>query len=490
MKSLALLLIALVVAWPGTVQAVGGPLGADDARLLLNRTSFGAAPKDVAEFARLTREQAIDRLLSTHRATPQTPPPPWAEDWVPLSRLRAMPEAERRAVQRQGVERGQDLKVWWLAEMLGTPSPFSERMTLFWHNHFVSSLRKVRAPQLMYQQNLLLRRHALGNFGDMLHAVIRDPAMIVYLDNASNRKGAPNENLARELMELFTLGEGNYTERDVKEAARALTGLSIDGESGQFVFRRAAHDDGTKTVLGRTGEHDGEDLIDILLAHPRTAEHIVAKLWREFVSPDPDPAEVRRIAQRFRESRYDIRTAMRMLLGSEAFYAPANRATLVKSPVELIIGTLRQFSFDVADPFPFVIFARQLGQDLLAPPNVKGWPGGEAWINSTTLLARKQLLERLFRVAEIRPTMAAMIPVSQEMAQGLPGPAGARERMARAMMDIRIDADRWMLQFERRDEQSVARFLLPTQGVLPLASHPTALDTLRAITQDPTYQLK
>jgi len=480
----------LLIAAGGPAAARTAPLGVDDARHLLGRTSFGAVPRDVAEFARLTREQAVDRLLATQRSTPVAAPPAWVDEWMPLSRLRAMPEGERQAVQREAVARGQDLKAWWIGEMIATPAPFGERMTLFWHNHFVSSLRKVRAPQLMYQQLQLLRRHALGNFGDLLHGIVRDPAMLVYLDNASNRKAAPNENFARELMELFTLGEGHYTERDVKEAARALTGASIDGETGQFVFRRAAHDDGPKTILGRTGDFDGDDLAEILLAHPRTAELVVTRLWREFVSPEPDPGEVRRIAQRFRESRYDIRTALRLLFTSDAFYAPANRATLVKSPIELIVGTLREFSFDVGDPFPFVVFSRQLGQDLLAAPNVKGWPGGEAWINATTLLARKQLLERFFRVAERRPAMAAMIPVSQEMAQGLPGPAAARERMARAMMDVRVDADRWLAQLDRRDEQSVARLVLPTAPVLPLASHPTPLDMLRALTQDPAYQLK
>src|SRR5450432_4935955 len=236
--------------------------------------------------------------------------------------------------QKQQVREGLDLRGWWVEEMLATPSPLTERMTLFWHNHFVSSQQKVKLAELMYRQNVTLRANALGNFGVLLHAIGRDPAMVIYLDSAQNRKGTPNENFAREVMELFTLGEGNYTEQDVKEAARAFTGWSLDRTSGQFVFRRFIHDDGVKTVLGRTGNLDGDQVLDILLAQPATAEFVTSKLWREFVSPDPDPREVRRIAQLFRSSNYDIKVALRALLTCDAFWAPENRGTLVKSPVE------------------------------------------------------------------------------------------------------------------------------------------------------------
>jgi uncharacterized protein (DUF1800 family) len=236
--------------------------------------------------------------------------------------------------------------------MLATRSPLTERMTLFWHNHFVSSQQKVRYTRLMYEQNVLLRRHAVGNFGELLHAVSKDPAMVIYLDSASNRKGKPNENFAREVMELFTLGEGNYSEQDIKEAARAFTGWSVDPDSGEFMFRRPAHDDGVKTVLGRSGNFDGDAVLDILLAQPQTAEFIVSKLWREFVSPAPDAMEVKRIARMFRDNRYNIKVALRALLTADAFYAPQNRAVLIKSPVELIVGTLRQFRFETGEVTP------------------------------------------------------------------------------------------------------------------------------------------
>ena len=185
-----------------------------------------------------------------------------------------MSEEQRKLAQRELFEKGAELRGWWMTEMLTTPSPLTEKMVLFWHNHFVSSLQKVRSPVLMYRQQQVLRKHALGYFGDLLHDVSKDPAMVIYLDNASNRKAQPNENFAREVMELFTLGEGNYSEQDIKEAARAFTGWSIDPDTGEFVARPLIHDDGVKTVLGRSGNFDGDGVLDILLEQPQTAEFI------------------------------------------------------------------------------------------------------------------------------------------------------------------------------------------------------------------------
>ncbi|HEY5306955.1 MAG TPA: DUF1800 domain-containing protein, partial [Casimicrobiaceae bacterium] len=319
-------------------------------------------------------------------------------------------DAERKAFLQQQVRYGLALRAWWVQEMLATPSPLTERMTLFWHNHFVSSQQKVRVARLMYAQNVTLRAHALGNFGTLLHAAAKDPAMLVYLDSVQNRKGQPNENFAREVMELFTLGEGHYREADVKEAARSFTGWSLDRETGVYVFRPGVHDFGNKTVLGKTGNLDGDAVLDILLAQPATADYITSKLWREFVSPDPDPREIRRIALLFRTSNYDIRVAMRELLSCNAFWARETRGTLVKSPVEFVVGTLRQLEIAPPDGLPFAVLAAGMGQNLFSPPNVKGWPGGNAWIDANTLLARKQFVDRLARADEGPPqlSMAAM----------------------------------------------------------------------------------
>ncbi len=482
----ALLLAAVLAAVP----APAATLGFDNARHLLNRTSFAANPADIDALAGLTREQAADRLLGWTGKPVVTPPPAWtAEPFESRNRFRGMSVEERMLANREMVQKAFALRSWWLTEMLVTPSPLTEKMTLFWHNHFVSGQQKVRSPQLMYRQNDLLRRHALGNFGELLHAVARDPAMVIYLDSASNRKGQPNENFAREVMELFTLGEGNYGERDIKEMARAFTGWSINPETGEFLFRPFAHDDGEKTVLGRTGNFDGDAALDILLAQPQTAEFIVTKLWREFVSPSPDPAEVRRIARIFRDSRYDIRAALGALLVSDAFYATKNRAALIKSPVELVVGTLRQFNFGTGDVMPFVLTANQLGQALFAPPNVKGWPGGEAWINSSTLLARKSFLERLFRVEELRPMLAAM-DGGMGLPRGVAQIDDGRERFARAMMEIRFDSSRWLTQFRDADAASVQRVLLAAAPLTAPAPGVQGMELIRQLTQDSAYQLK
>lgn len=485
MRLLLLCLIGIV----GVLDAAAAPMGSNEARHLLVRTSFAALPAEVEAWAALSRAEAVERLLGKARTEPATRPAEAIDRWTPRSQFRSWSEEERRTWLRQTIRQGQELRAWWFGEMLATASPFTERMTLFWHNHFVSSLQKVRPTRLMYRQNLLLRRHALGNFRELLHAVARDPAMIVYLDNASNRKGQPNENFARELMELFTLGEGRYGEQDVKEAARAFTGWGIDGETGEFMFRSAQHDDGPKTLLGKTAAFDGSEVIDLLLEQPQTAETIVRKLWREFVSPAPDAREVARIAAKFRKSDYDIRVPVRMLLVSDAFYAEANRASLVKSPVELLVGTLRQFRFEVGDTYPFVVMSRQLGQDLMAPPNVKGWPGGEQWINAGTLLTRKQILERLFRLVE-PPRMAAMH--AEPQMQRTAADAGNDEagRFRRAMQEVWLNEAAWSGELRSSDPAALVRLLLPGKPVHPLTSHSDRIGLVRQLTLDPMYQLK
>jgi uncharacterized protein (DUF1800 family) len=487
-RAIAPLLLALGLAPQAQAAA---PLGFDDARHLLNRTSWAASPDEILAFAQLTREQAVDRLFAWTGRPAATPMPEALVRYEPLPRVQNLNEEERRAFQQDQFRKAVALKDWWMTELLVTPSPLTEKMTLFWHNHFVSSLQKVRLANLMVRQNQLLRRHALGNFGELLHAVSKDPAMVVYLDIVSNRKGQPNENFAREVMELFTLGEGNYTERDIKEAARAFTGWSIERETGEFVFRRMLHDDGPKTVLGRTGNFDGDAVLDILLAQPQTAELVVAKLWREFVSPTPDPAEVRRIARVFRDSRYDVKAALRAILTSDAFYAPANRAALVKSPVDLVVGTLRQFRFETGEVTPLMIAVRQLGQDIFTPPNVKGWPGGDAWINATTLLARKQLLERLFRAEEMAGPMRAAMAQSGDF--GAPkalakGGDEMRARLVKAMTDIRFDSRAWLAQF--RPGEPIAKVVLAAEPANPLPAGAQGMELVRALVLDPVYQLK
>jgi uncharacterized protein (DUF1800 family) len=410
----ALLMVAsIATAQPLASAQSGSAMGFDEARHLLNRTSFAAQTSEIDDYAKLTREQAVDRLLGETRRTAAYPAPAWTATYERVYKPDMTQEQRMQANRRELVERGLELRTWWVAEMLSTPSPLTEKMTLFWHNHFATSQQKVRSANLMYRQNVMLRRYATGNFGAMLREVSKDPAMLIYLDGAQNRKGAPNENFAREVMELFTLGEGNYSEQDIKEVARAFTGWSIDADAGEFRFRRPIHDDGNKLVLGREGRFNGDDVITMLLQQPATGEFIVSKLWREFVSPEPDVATVKQLAATWRAANYEIKPLLRAMFLSDAFWAPANRGVLVKSPVDLVVGALRQFRFSVEDPAPFAVILRQLGQDLFNPPNVKGWPVGDAWLNTTTLLARKGFLNRLFRADEmVKPAVGAATVVA------------------------------------------------------------------------------
>jgi uncharacterized protein (DUF1800 family) len=393
------LAIAIVALAPAA-QASPAHMSAQDARHLLIRTGFAPTPAEVERITGRSAERAVDDILrAAGDARAKHELPASAVAAPALQELSAMSREERQMARREQIREGLEIKDWWMREMIESPTPLAERMTLFWHGHFATSQQKVVRADAMWRQHLLLRANAIGNFRDLLHGVARDPAMLVYLDGARNRKEAPNENFAREVMELFTLGEatqgGGYSEADIREAARAFTGWSIDRESFDFRFRPAIHDRGMKTVLGRTGDFDGDQVLDFILDQPQAARFITEKLWREFVSPAPDAREVERIAQRFRSSGYDIATVLRELFLSDAFWDPANRGSLVKSPVELVVGSVRELGLSPQDVRPMVLKCAQLGQNLLVPPNVKGWPGYTEWINATTLLERKRFAEQL-----------------------------------------------------------------------------------------------
>ncbi|MEY2631447.1 MAG: hypothetical protein RIR00_101, partial [Pseudomonadota bacterium] len=371
-------------------------IGIAGARHLLSRTGFGAPPAWISQFAPLSRAEAVARLLDASPAPPSAPP---HLDYQRPAALRDLQDAAAIAeFQREQRRQGVALRGWWLGQMLHAANPataLQERMVLFWHNHFVSSQQKVKALPLMLRQNQLFRQYALGNFASLLHAVARDPAMVVYLDSASNRRESPNENFARELLELFTLGQGHYREQDIKEVARAFTGWSFEPASGEFRFRPFQHDDGEKQIFGQRGQFDGDGVLDLLLAEPATAEFLVGKFWREFVAPEISAATRRRLAAEWRQRRYDLRALLRALLLQPEFWAASG--SLIKSPLDFVIGTLRSLDIPVSEPLPLTLLLRQLGQDVFAPPNVRGWPGGESWIDASTLLLRKQFIERLLR---------------------------------------------------------------------------------------------
>jgi uncharacterized protein (DUF1800 family) len=281
------------------------------------------------------------------------------------------------------------LQAAWFYRMLFGSDPLGEKLTLLWHDHFATAHSKVRDPALMRRQNDTLRRHARGRFADLLNAAVREPALLLYLDAPTNRPGRPNENLARELMELFTLGAGNYTEADVKEAARALTGWAV--EEGQFTEAADRHDSGAKTILGRTGTWTGSDLLGLLLGHPATADRVAFKLCRQFFGEGAiPPAAVAALAAGLREHDLDVGWAVATVLKSRLFFAEANLGTRVLGPVEFVVGAAR--ALEMADPAPSTLaladWSARMGQELFEPPNVGGWPGGRAWLHARGLIAR------------------------------------------------------------------------------------------------------
>lgn len=372
-------------------------MGHDDARHLVSRTGLGTPPGEIAALAKLTRKAAVNRVLAQVKTKPTSKLPDWADEPIKPREVLMGAMKDPKAVQKFLNQRGGALKEWWLGEMVATKSPLTERMTLFWHNHFTSSLRKVKRPALLLNQNLTWRKHALGNFDDFVRAVLKDPAMLMYLDNVRNHDNKPNENLGRELLELFTLGEGEYGEKDVKAAARALTGRGVNRRNGEYRFAKWKHDSGAKTLLGKTGTFDGDAIVDVILAHPACAPRIATRLRGEFVTTAPSKREVARLGKVLAR-KWSIRDTVREVLLSDDFWAPQNRGTRIKSPVELVIGTVRTLELDVPNTRMLVQTSRALGQDVFDPPNVKGWTGGEAWITSNTLLRRMAILSRASRL--------------------------------------------------------------------------------------------
>ncbi len=484
-------------------------MGFDEARHLLSRTSFGVTPAEIRALEPLDYAEAVDRLLASPRREAVTPAPEWiGMGPAELKGRQRAAEAERK----KGIdgkkleialpvrEQGRELKNWWVDEMIMTDQPLVERMTLFWHGHFTSSLAKVRYPSSLFRQNALFRREALGNYATLLRAVARDPAMLIYLDGRGSVARQPNENFARELLELFTLGEGQYGEADIKAAARAFTGWSVDRESGRFVEHPGRHDDGQKTFLGKSGRFGGDEILTILLAHPRTAEMIVEKLWREFVSLRPDAGEVKRLAAGFRQGGYEMRPLMRALFLSAAFRDRANRGALIKSPVDLIVGSVHVLGLPVPEKTGLVRMLQGLGQVPFDPPNVKGWAGGENWISTYTLLLRQQFLRRMIEATTVAPMEGGMrmanrpnrradrreqLPATETMQMmDVPRPVEGRS-LRNAGNEVRLGPT-----LAGVDSAMLLRTLLPVQPVDGVDAGGTAGAVVASALLDTAYQLK
>jgi uncharacterized protein (DUF1800 family) len=382
---------------------------------LLNRAGFGGTPAQARALTNMGLDAAVDYIVDYEKVDA----PPVAEDEFDKDIMRPANAEERMEVeqarrsrneallekyrqereQRQMADRRQmaQIQKWWLRRIIETPRPLEEKMTLFWHGHFATGYRSIEDSYHMFQQNQFFRANATGSFADLVYGIIRDPAMLRYLNNDQNRKEKPNENLARELMELFTLGEGNlYNERDIKEGARALTGYTF--EDDLFVFREQMHDKDDKNILGQKGKWDGVDFCRIILSTKTPSEFICWKLYRYLVSDLPgDPDKDRqgfivKWAREFRDNNYQIKPLLKTLFKSAHFYDEANRAALIKNPVQLIVQAIRSLHTPARNLAALASAADLMGQNIFFPPSVKGWDGGRAWINTSTLFVRQNLM--------------------------------------------------------------------------------------------------
>jgi hypothetical protein len=424
----------------------------DRAAHLVERAGFGATPAEIERLAALAPEQAVAQLVNYESIDNgalkpfdesgiwdpgMDPFPPSRAEAVRLARERGeglgekmLPVGAPRRLQpivdkffyglyANQIET-QRLGLWWANRMLATRRPLEEKLTLFWHGHFATGENKVRDYRMMLQQNRMLRANASGRLQDLLIGILKDPAMLVFLDNGENVKSHPNENFGRELLELFSMGVGNYTERDVREAARAFTGWTNDVLS--YKFDAAQHDSGDKTFLGHTGAFNGDDIIRIILEQPVTGEFVAAKLYRYFVREDISPAVKTQLGREFKASGYQIKPLMTRILLARDFYSPASYATQIKSPAHLVVSTYRKMGLGEVPTVPdFGRMTGGLGQSLFDPPNVAGWAGGRTWITPATLLQRGNMFRDVLfpDVSNFRPPDRAMSATDQRVGERL-----------------------------------------------------------------------
>lgn len=360
---------------------------------LLWRAAFGPMIENVNQFSGVSQKEMYHILLNTSSKRPQplrvatNSLDGLVKDIQDEGKMEKITKDQRKQFRKQSADDLKDLNLTWLSEMINSEAQLREKMSLFWHGHFAC-----RVVNIYFQQQLLdvIRQNALGNFGDLLREVSKTPAMLSFLNNQQNKKEHANENFAREVMELFTMGRGNYTEADVKEGARSFTGWGFNLK-GEFLERPFAHDDGKKTFLGKTGNFTGDDIIDIILQQKATAKFITKKIYQFFVNDEVDQDRIESLASAFYQSNYDLQSLMNSIFLSDWFYEEKNVGTRIKSPVELIAGLRRLIPMEIEKPEAQLLFQKVLGQVLFYPPNVAGWPGGKNWIDSSALLFRMRL---------------------------------------------------------------------------------------------------
>jgi hypothetical protein len=389
-------------AWKSWQPDARQPFDAKWAAHLFRRAAFGATPDEIQAAVRDGVDKTLDHVF--------------AGDPRAASRAAFLADTGEQIAWGDDVA---DLRGWWLYAMLHSGHPLREKLALFWHNHFATSIGKVRSPLLMFRQNQTLREHALGKFGPLLAAVSRDPAMLVWLDSNENVRARPNENYAREVMELFTLGVGNYTETDVREAARAFTGWHVTGSGDGFERNADEHDSGPKTLFGRTGHWDGDDVLQLLLERPACARFLAGKLYRFLISETAPPAGlIEPLAEQLRKTQDDVAAVVQTVVRSRLFFSDHAYRKRIKSPVEYVLGTVRAAWPGPFSPAELVEPLEAMGQALFAPPNVKGWTGGKNWLTDATLLARNNFAEKVCAGSPRPPVLPAGPPLYAPVGTG------------------------------------------------------------------------
>lgn len=425
-KLLFALLLSPAVAAPGSPldPLPEGEWTPAAAAHLLRRAGFGGTPEEVRALHAKGLDGAVDSLLGWDGQPDSDVAGPGITLTTQPGRemmMAAGSDEERKMMVRE--HRQEDamqlarVREWWVQTMIRTRWPLRERMVLFWHGHFTSGYRDVRNSYHMYVQNTLFRREAAGSFRTLFHDVSKDPAMLEYLDNNRNRKEHPNENYAREAMELFTLGVGNYTEEDIKELARGLTGWTFVGN--RFEFEKREHDGGDKSFLGRRGRFDGDQMLDIILEQPAASRYLAGRIWTYFAGGEPDEAIAEGLAKTLRDGTWEMKPLLRQIFRSRAFYAPEVMARKIKSPVELVVGLYRAVGLDSQGAFGLSFAAQALGQSLMDPPNVKGWPGGRDWITTSLLFSRYNVASAIVGLPQDRARLLDGMGADGRAAKGL-----------------------------------------------------------------------
>lgn len=464
---------------------------------LLRRFGLGASEAEIDYYGKDGLKGAIDKLLdfeSTEEPFKQSPEEITNDGKAPNIR---------------------EAQAYWMMKLLTTRRPLQEKMTLFWHDHFATSAQKVNQPMFMIDQIEILRSNCAGKFRTLLGNVSKDPAMLFWLDNQYNVKGKPNENFAREVMELFTLGIGNYTEQDIQEAARAFTGWTIglgpNGRQdpkaeankpprrGQFTFRQAQHDTGMKEVLGNSGPFDGDDILNILCDNPQTSRYIVTKIWEWFAYPKPDSSLIEKLAQRFRYSGLEIKSLLRDIMEAPEFYSDKAFRAIYKNPIDFAVTTVRQLGVGeiaarnlqnvesdkirgaLAPAVGLVQVTKSMGMDLMFPPDVSGWDGGPNWISSATMVERIKLADRLFGTAAPARGAATFRYQAMQLFTDDPTPQGVASAM-QSVFDIKLPAGKTKELVQAADKACGGR-------VTQQNANQTAAAVTRLIFASPEFQM-